>query len=207
VLAVGPAGCARFGQYVRVRALAIASVLCLVAVGCTSDGDEPGGAPTVTEQQVSSSTTGPDSSLLKFQLGHARLGPVQIGMTIEQAEQASGESLIAVESGSGCAMYRPISTPRAIEFAVDDRRIIVIDTEGVETETGVAVGDTADAISRAYASETVASVDLPAVRRVLVRPAADSTHATVFVLHWGGTVSRIRAGTYPEVERYEEGCP
>jgi hypothetical protein len=202
-----PGGQRQIGQSVRVRLLlATASFFCLVAVGCTSDGAEEGGEPTVTEQQASSSTEA-RSPLFELRLSHDRLGPVQVGMTVEQAARALGENVIEVESGSGCATYRPVSTRHAIEFRLVDGRIIAIQAEGVETDAGVAVGDTEDAINQAYASETVANVSLPAVRRVLVRPTTDSGHATVFVLESGGTVSRIRVGAYPEVEQYEEGCP
>jgi hypothetical protein len=145
--------------------------------------------------------------LLDLPLGHDHLGPVQVGMTVEQAEEALGEDVVEKETGSGCDLYRPISTPHAIEFRVDDGRIFTIQAVGVASEAGVAVGDVEDAINEAYADESVLDVSLPAVRRVLVRPAPNSAHATVFVLESGGTVSSMRAGTYPEVEQYEEGCP
>jgi hypothetical protein len=206
VLTIRRVWAARSGHSVRVRLLATASLFCLVAVSCTSDGPEQGAEPTGTERQASSST-GPRSPLFELRLSHDHLGPVQIGMTIEQAARALGEKVIEVESGSGCATYRPTSTRHAIEFRVIDGQIIVIQAEGVETEAGIGGGDTEEAINQAYASEIVANVNLPAVRRVLVRPATDSGHATIFVLEWGGTLSRVRAGTYPEVEQYEERCP
>lgn len=144
---------------------------------------------------------------LDLPLGHDRLGPVEVGMTVDEAEEALGEDVVEKQTGSGCAVYRPISTPDAIEFAVDDGRIVLIQAMGVASAAGVEVGDAEDAIREAYAQETVVDVTLPAVRRLLVRPVPDRGHATVFVLTWAGTVHYMRAGIHPFVEDYEKGCP
>ena len=190
------------------RRLATASLLCLTAVGCTSNAPEQASESTSTTAITSTTTTlEPGNRLLALSLGHDRLGPVQVGMTVEQAERAIGEDVIEVQSGSGCATYGPVSSPQAIEFRVVDGRIIVIQAVGVETDAGIAVGHTEEAIRQAYASETVTNVNSLGHRRVVVRPAADSDHATVFILESGGLVVRIRAGTYPRAVEYEEGCP
>jgi hypothetical protein len=162
--------------------------------------DERGSATTVAP------CTDPRNPLWDLRLGHDHLGPLQVGMTVEQATEALGEAVVPKETGSACALYRPISAPTSIEFRVDDGRIVVIQADRVASQAGVAVGDPEGAIREAYTEETIVDVSHPAGRReVVVRPTPDSAHATVFDIE-AGTVARMRSGTHPEVEPYLEGC-
>lgn len=170
-------------------------------------GEFDRGSANTSTSVVGAPCTDPRNPLWDLPLGHDHLGPVQIGMTVEQAADVLGEDVVEKETGSGCALYRPISTPDSIEFRVDGGQIVTIQAEGVTSEAGIAVGDTEEAINEAYADKSVVDVSLPTVRRALVRPAPNSPHATVFILESGGTVARMRAGTYPAVEQYEKGCP
>jgi hypothetical protein len=200
------------------RLLVAALVAALSVAGCASDGSEAEVTTTTTESATDSSstirtsttatTTEPPSPLMNLQLGHDHLGPLTIGMTVEEAEQAIGEDVIEVEAfASGCGSYRPISTT-AIDFVVLDGRITIIRTIGVSTDRGVGVGATEAAINNAYSDETVDAYNNRfSIRQVVVRPSPGSDHATIFLLEPGGsTVEQVKAGSYPEVERYDEGC-
>lgn len=156
------------------------------------------------------SSTSPDESspVLGLPLGHDRLGPVVVGMTIEEAEAALGENIIDVEASPGaCSTYRPISAP-TVGFYVLDGRIFMIAADNATTDRGVAKGATEAELEAAYQGQAVdAYTNRLSFREVIVRATADAGFATVFQLDTSGSrVERIRSGRYPEVQQYDEGC-
>ena len=137
-------------------------------------------------------------------LSLAGLGPVQIGMTERQAEQASGYEIRLTEVGEGCFQGR--MGPASV--LVRGGRIAVIGTarrNRVRTGKGIRVGDSRARLERVYGA------------RLRSRPAPLSADVTIFELREGrrelhfvvddasGRILGLEAGRRPEVD-YAEGC-
>jgi hypothetical protein len=140
-------------------------------------------------------------------LGHDGFGSLKVGMAVAEAEDALGENIIEVQSFGSCADFRPISTT-SIGLQVLEGEIALISTDAMQTEAGIGVGATEAEIRAAYPDDRIeADTNRFAIHQVLVRPAGDDTHATLFLFHAGGeSVERMRAGSYPAIVQYDEGC-
>ena len=81
-----------------------------------------------------------------------------------------------------------------------------VDSAGVMSDAGVAVGDSAARVTDAYAGRVTATPHkyVPGGQYLTVRPVppADSTHQMVFETE-NGRITRFRSGRVPEVEWVE----
>jgi hypothetical protein len=140
-------------------------------------------------------------------------------MTVEQAEDASGIELVQAERAPGevaeavppipgCAIFKPSATDE-IGFITDGGRILVIVVRGeARTDRGISVGDTRSDAEAAYGLDP--SDSYPNRRKVLqatLRPTAGEETGMVLVMDPPGeVVEEIRAGAWPSVETYDNGC-
>jgi hypothetical protein len=162
-----------------------------------------------TEPPLTSTTAG-TGSLSGLRLSFDGLGPIEIGMTIEEAERVTNASIIEVQPfGTRCAEYRALEGPE-VAFVVVDGRILIIQVSGpIETDAGIGVGATEDEINAAYQGDRVVGrTNRLAIREVGVRPSDPASEfETIFVFETTGNgVEWMRTGPYPEVEQYDEGC-
>ncbi len=146
------------------------------------------------------------------QLGTNGLGPVLVGMTVAQAEKASGRKFSRgdSEAGSGCSYSRP-SGLSGVSFMVIDGTIARVDINaesGVTTFRGAKVGDSEARIKSLYGSQiTVEPHQYVREGHYLVftpRDKADRDFRVIFETD-GKKVTRFRSGRLPEVT-YVEGC-
>lgn len=145
------------------------------------------------------------------------LGPVRIGMTVEQAEQALGAALRPRERSDSPACWmtsRLDGRAPDIAYMVAHGQIRRIDVltgrfpaSAVRSEQGIGIGDTEQAARRAYGSS------------MIVMPhkytGADGGHYLILTMPGGrsgmifetfdGRVTQVRAGLRPELD-YVEGC-
>ena len=145
------------------------------------------------------------------------LGPVRIGMTIEQAERALEAPLRPRERSASPACWitgRADGREPDIAYMVVHGHIRRIDllsgrlaASAVRSEQGIGIGATEEAALRAYGS------------RLIVAPhkytGADGGHYLVLIMPGGrsgmifetfnGQVTQVRAGFRPELD-YVEGC-
>ncbi len=128
-------------------------------------------------------------------------------MTVADGEAAIGENILEVQSFGPCAELRPISTTE-IGFLVVDGEIALIESSALTTDAGIGMAATEAEIRSAYASDRIAATENRfAIHQVLVRPAGDDGHAILFLFEPGGsTVDRVKAGSYPAIVDYDEGC-
>lgn len=93
-----------------------------------------------------------------------RIGPVAVGMTLEEASEAAGQEIVGRDDSSpgglssGCYFATPTTGSPAVSFMVIDDVIARIDvgTAGVTTLSGVGVGSTAAQVVEAYGSDRIA---------------------------------------------------
>jgi tetratricopeptide (TPR) repeat protein len=145
------------------------------------------------------------------------IGPVQIGMTIEEASQASGISSWNLIYGGGrediCKYYKPQSNINDVLFMVINGRIarIDVDNKRIQSIRGIKIGDTEKSVKSLYPGQIKISphpYGRPNGNRhyltFIPKDAADQNYRYIFETG-GGRVERFRSGQLPEVE-YIEGC-
>jgi hypothetical protein len=128
-------------------------------------------------------------------------------MAVTEAEDALGENIIEVQSFGSCADFRPISTT-SIGLQVLAGEIALISTDAMQTAAGIGVAASEAEIRAAYPDARIyADTNRLGIYQVLVRPEGDDNHATLFLFHAGGeSVERVKAGSYPAIVEYDEGC-
>lgn len=135
------------------------------------------------------------------------IGRIRVGMTVDELQRAAGD-FPTPPAGAECTYVRPAGAPRGVSVMLANGRVVRIDVDsaGVRSDAGVAVGDSGVTVNQAYAGRiTVTPHKYVAGGRYLtVRAAspADSTLRIVFESE-AGRITRFRSGRIPEVELLE----
>jgi len=144
------------------------------------------------------------------------IGPVRVGMTVEQASKASGTRLIPNNytndgTNRNCFYIQPESSPKNIAFMVTNGRISRVDILGnkrITTVKGARIGDTESRIKSLYPGQIKYNGEGSGVGYHLLKftpkDRADSNYRIIFQIY-KNRVNDFRAGKLPEVE-YSEGC-
>ncbi|PSN20282.1 hypothetical protein C7271_03030 [filamentous cyanobacterium CCP5] len=153
----------------------------------------------------------PDAELLLAQVTTTGLGPIKVGMTVEEIRQA-GVDLIsskAAPEGSNCHYYRVKNLVESIDFMAVDDRIIRIDVgpgSFAETLSGAKIGTSEAEIYQLY-GDRIETVETPMGKQLVFTPTTpgEDLYRLVFALDANGTVVQYRAGQFPAVT-WPEGC-
>ncbi|WP_206817885.1 hypothetical protein [Chroococcus sp. FPU101] len=140
------------------------------------------------------------------------IGPVKVGMTIEEASRAAGVKLIQRSSGGepSCLYYKPQTGLSGVDFMVTDGRISRIDIANpkVTTLSGAKVGDSENQIKSLYAGQIqVEPHEYEPLGHYLIfvpQDLQDQSYRVLFETD-GKKVTRWRVGKLPEVG-WVEGC-
>jgi hypothetical protein len=133
------------------------------------------------------------------------LGPLKLGMTLAQAERATGRRITPREGNGDCdyGVLHPRSL--GVEMLTTRGRIAVVyvSRRGIATRSGARVRDTPRRLRALYGSELVSVKQFynPRERGFEVRDGSRKVRFSVL----GGRVSVIAAGRKPEVD-YLEAC-
>ena len=138
------------------------------------------------------------------------IGPIRVGMTIQQAE-ASARTRLLSQGGKldNCWYVKPQGGPRDISFMVIDGRIARVDIYGsspITTVSGARIGDSENRIKSLYAVRITPHEYVQGGHYLTFVPndTPDRQYRMVFETD-GKRVKLIRAGRLPEAE-YVEGC-
>lgn len=138
------------------------------------------------------------------------IGPIRVGMTIQEAE-ASARTRLLSQGGKldNCWYVKPQGGPRDISFMVIDEQIARVDISGnspITTVSGARIGDSEDRIKSLYAVRITPHEYVQGGHYLTFIPndTSDQQYRMVFETD-GKRVKWIRAGRLPEVE-YIEGC-
>ncbi|QQE64509.1 hypothetical protein GFS31_11900 [Leptolyngbya sp. BL0902] len=151
-------------------------------------------------------------AILNEPLKTTGLGPIQIGMTLADLEEA-GLTPIAIEgSGQGVCQYYRIkgnSEPIGI-MAIDDRilRIDVWPGSLIETRSGAKIGSTEADLVRMYRGQLEATANPVTLGKTIVftpRTPGEDLFRLVFETDDRGRVVQYRAGQFPSVS-WPGGC-
>jgi hypothetical protein len=141
------------------------------------------------------------------------IGPIRVGMTIQEAEASARTRLISDERSEleTCWYVKPQGGPKEISFMVINGEIARVDIYGsnrITTVRGAKIGDSEDRIKSLYPRQIQVSpheyVQGGHYLTFVPRDASDRQYRLVFETD-GRRVKLIRAGRLPEVE-YVEGC-
>jgi hypothetical protein len=144
------------------------------------------------------------------------IGPIRVGMTVDEASKAGGIRLI--RSGSRgideyqCSYVQPKGEPKGIRFMVTKGRIARVDitSKPITTLSGARIGDSENRILSLYPGQIKATPGYigrePDGKYLTFVPkdAADKNYRIIFETS-KNRVDRFRSGKLPEVE-YTEGC-
>jgi hypothetical protein len=141
------------------------------------------------------------------------IGPIRVGMTIQQAEASARIRLLSPEGSKlgDCWYVKPQDGPRDVSFMVIGGQIARVDIYGnsrITTVRGAKIGDSEDRIKSLYPGQIrVTSHEYVRGGHYLTfvpRDASDRKYRLVFETD-GRRVKQFRGGRLPEVE-YVEGC-
>ena len=142
--------------------------------------------------------------------GFGEIGPVRLGMTQSQIEEAIGTTVSRGQAGShdeiSCYYLRYEGPYSGIGFMMNDDRLVRYDVwaSGIRTRTGIGTGSAMD--------EVAASYDQPV--RATPHKYTDGKYVSVddgngikllFETDAAGNIERYRSGRSPEVD-FVEGC-
>jgi hypothetical protein len=142
------------------------------------------------------------------------IGPIRVGMTVDEASRAAGVRLIKSYEPLNeefCSYFKPQGEPKGISFMVAKGRIVRVDisNEQVTTIKGAKIGDTEEQIFSLYPGQIrVIKNPLggPGNNLTFVpRDVADSNYRLIFQTRNDRRVKYFRSGQLPQVE-YIEGC-
>ena len=130
-------------------------------------------------------------------------------MTVDDLRRVAGDFAVPA-AGAECVYVRPAGAPRGVSIMLASGRVVRIDIDsaGVPSDAGVAIGDSASKVGEAYGDRVTTTPHkyVPGGRYLTVRAvsAADSTLRIVFESE-AGRIARYRSGRVPEVE-FVERC-
>lgn len=141
------------------------------------------------------------------------IGPVRVGMTVDEASQSAHVSLIQTSSGGesqGCFYFKPENGLDDVQFMVTQGRISRVDIFNDKTTTfsGAKIGDSENRIMSLYSGRIqVQPHEYVQNGHYLVftpKDQADQSYRVIFETD-GDRVTSFRAGKIPEVTAIE-GC-
>jgi hypothetical protein len=141
------------------------------------------------------------------------VGPLRIGMTLEEATDALGLPVVPLgRNPSGeCAYYQPDTLAQALGLMVVDNRVIRVDVwpgSSLKTVSGAAIGMTEAELEKMYAGQIEATPNPYTQGKFLTFIPSDPEFALyrlVFETDAQGTVVQYRTGQFPAVT-WPDGC-
>lgn len=199
------------------RVLAAALLIASCSNGDSDAGDSTTTVPestdpstAVTTSSSTTSSTTPDA-LADATISTAGLGPVRIGMTLDQASSAIGFPLTGEPVPSpDCYFVSAPELPETVSFMLSDGTVARVDVAdgSYATVSGAMVGDTEAEIMDLFGARIEVSPHAytPGGNYLTFVPVdpGDAGFRVVFETD-GSVVTHIRSGRLPEVE-YVEGC-
>ncbi|HEU4559596.1 MAG TPA: hypothetical protein VFS20_17220 [Longimicrobium sp.] len=203
----------KIDRILRGGMIALAAALCACAPGESNDttaGEDTAArsTPAPAAAPASSTAAADTAGSASWVLRADGIGPLRVGMTVDEANRAVGGGLDRTSGLEECDYVRPKTGPAGVSLMVVDGRIarVDVDSTSVATAAGVRLGDTESRAREAYPGARVEPHKYVDGHYVIAIPGApaDTLHRIVFETD-GKAVTRMRGGVYPPVE-YVEGC-
>jgi hypothetical protein len=165
----------------------------------------PPASPAATDSAVSAGTEPTTSAWTVTPSG---IGPIRVGMTVEDLRRVGGDVQLPSGAGAECAYVRPQSAPPGVSVMIARGSVtrVDVDSAGVQSDAGVAVGDSASRVSQLYAGRVTTTPHkyVQGGQYLTVRsPSPQDSALRIVFESEGGRVTRFRSGRTPEVEWVE----
>ncbi len=131
----------------------------------------------------------------------AGLGPVRVGHTLSEAQDAAGVIFNAASTGSeACQYYTPAAGATGASFMVVNHEIVRIDISSgpITSKSGYGIGATKDAIKAAFGSKIKESAAGDSLTFVPVT-VGDKSMRVIWELDANGSVTSLRTGRLAHV--------
>jgi len=135
------------------------------------------------------------------------VGPVKIGVSLDQLSATLHERLLKDESGGESCFYVRARGHDHIAFMIEDSRLVRIDVDapGIRTSAGFQVGDSEAHARRVYGTKMeVTEHQYIDTGHYLTVRSADGRYGIRFETD-NGKITTFYAGTYEAIQ-YVEGC-
>lgn len=160
----------------------IITTLPLVALAaCSSETEQAPDPASETEETAATGTADGAADTTEPVLSAEGWGPLRIGMTLDQVSEAVGPDANPEAIGGPepefCDQFRPERAPEGMLVMIEEgvlTRITVTENGAIETDAGLSVGDSAEAVRAAYGERLQAEP-----HKYLERPAEYLTMWTV----------------------------
>jgi len=171
------------------------------------DSSELATVPAVEPRQDSSQ---PAAAPREWKVNPRGIGPIAAGMTLDQANAATGNRLVLRPAMEECDFIRIRDWPDGPLIMVERgtiSRIDIVRTSPITTEAGAKIGDTEARIEALYPGRVqVQPHKYTDGRYLVVTPSGTGEQAYRIVFETDGSkVLRYRSGRMPAVQ-YVEGC-
>ncbi|MDB9528872.1 hypothetical protein PN498_22960 [Oscillatoria sp. CS-180] len=141
------------------------------------------------------------------------VGPVQIGMTVQEAADAMNLPVVPLARNvtGECSYYQPKTPSQSLGFMVVDDRIIRVDVwsgSSLATVSGVIIGDTEETLFEHYSDQLEVTPNSYTQGKFLTFVPNDpelSLYRLVFETDAEGKVVQYRTGQFPAVT-WPDGC-
>ena len=179
-----------------------------------TDDASPDDAMTDGGEAESSPATEPEPEPIDAVVTLRALGPVRIGMTVDEAASETGVELrrdFGRQSTSTCYFVTAGAALQGVSIMVLDDRIARIDVDSpstIATRSGVRIGTPADDLRQVYPNNIRQANDAVADGEALAFVPNDDFDADyrIYFEIEDGQIARYRLGTKPAVD-YLGGCP
>ncbi len=212
---------------------AIVGLVLLLAAACGDSGGEttttpptaPATAAPTTPPTVTTTTLPPETTTTvattvapasDVSVSIRSIGPVRIGMTVSEAEDASGLTLVGEPDptiSENCYFVAPDGTPgyEGVSFIVVDDRIGRVDIDPpstITTRSGAGIGSTEQELRDLFPGQIEDAAEFIVDGRAVMfvpQDEVDEDYRVIFELDEQSTVARFRSGVLPPVG-FGEGC-
>ena len=162
----------------------------------TDDAASTSGDIQTAAERYGSETTTPPTLTNADTITTAGLGPVRIGQTLADAEEAAGVTFNAASTGSeSCQYYTPAAGATGASFMVVNGEVVRVDISSgpITTKTGYGIVSTKDAMKAAFGSKIQESSAGDYLTFVPVTD-GDNLMRVIWELDASGVVTSLRVG-------------
>jgi hypothetical protein len=196
-----------------VRTLSPLVTAVLVAAACSAEKNAGSAGDTVTSAQPAPSpaadsqvAAAPSDSASAWTVTPSGLGPIRVGMSAADLRRVGGDIKLPASSAE-CAYVKPALAPPGVSVMLARGEVarVDVDSAGVLTDAGVAVGDSTWRVSQAYVGRVTVTPHkyVQGGQYLTVKPGAPQDSLRIVFESEGGRITRYRVGRIPQVEWVE----